>query len=72
MMYWKEAFGSTGALEMLPAAICLFCEETAEMTSLAVILFCDIFVGSIQIRIAKSEPNSCTLPTPLMDFSSSR
>ena len=57
---------------MLPAAICLFCEETAEMTSLAVILFCDIFVGSIQMRIAKSEPNSCTLPTPLMDFSSSR
>ncbi|MNH23505.1 hypothetical protein D3C79_834030 [compost metagenome] len=53
-----------GRSPMLPADTWAFCATMAVLTSAGVRLKASSFCGSIQIRIARSAPYSCALPTP--------
>ena len=54
-----------------PGAICAFCCAMAAVSSPMAMLYDTSLAGSTQMRMARSEPNSCTLPTPGMRRSSS-
>ncbi|MNL78539.1 hypothetical protein D3C87_2049570 [compost metagenome] len=53
-----------GKSPMLPAETWAFCATMAALTSAGVRLKPISFCGSIQMRIARSAPYNCALPTP--------
>ncbi|MDH6591600.1 hypothetical protein M2165_001489 [Variovorax sp. TBS-050B] len=64
---WPGTFGRS---PIVPEATCAFCARMAAVTSVGDRLKPCSLAGSIQMRIAFSEPNSCTWPTPAMRCSS--
>ena len=55
---------------MLPEATCAFCAWMAALTSEVARLKPVSLAGSTQMRMARSEANSCAWPTPLTRWSS--
>ena len=58
---WPATIGRS---PIVPDETCAFCARIAALTSLVERLKPTSLAGSIQIRIARSVPNSCAWPTP--------
>ena len=68
-LYWNCWSRGAGICPTWPAGACRFCSLTARITSAGVSPREAMRSGLSQMRMPKSEPNICTLPTPLTRLS---
>ena len=64
MVAVKSCLPSVGCWAMPPAETWAFWAEMAALTSLGLSLYFTILLGSSQMRMAYSEPNTSASPTP--------